>query len=200
MAITNGYVTLDEFKLRLGITSTNEDTELESKIEMASRYIDQICDRYFYQVDAIRYFTPEHWSEVTVDDLVELTDLSIDPVGLRDYSQLWNLTDYDLTPEGADTLGAPFTRVVISGAGLYTFPRTSRAVRITGTWGWPAVPAAIKEATILEATRAYKRKTSPFGTIGSAGVGGQIRSIMMTDPQVKEWTARYIRYGVEAVF
>lgn len=200
MSITNGYLTLEELKTRLELTSEDQDAVLESQIEMASRVIDHLTSRFFYQVEATRYFTPENYLVLDVGDLVSLTELAIDPYGFRDWTQIWQITDYDLEPSGNADISWPYTRIQKSPMGMYSFPKSSRSVRITGTFGWPSVPAAIKEATALEATRAFKRRTAPFGTIGSPGVGGQIRAISQQDPQVREWIAPYIRYGVEAVF
>jgi hypothetical protein len=44
-------------------------------------------------------------------------------------------------------------------------------VKVTGVWGWPAVPAAISQATILQAARHFKRYDSPLGVAGFGDFG-----------------------------
>lgn len=44
-------------------------------------------------------------------------------------------------------------------------------VQIVGTFGWSAVPAAIKQATILLAMRQFKRYDSPLGVMGFGDLG-----------------------------
>ena len=48
MAISNGYATLTEIKLFLGITDSVDDTLLEGMVEAASRSIDRMANRRFY--------------------------------------------------------------------------------------------------------------------------------------------------------
>jgi hypothetical protein len=64
-------------------------------------------------------------------------------------------------------------------------------VRVTGTFGWPSVPDAIKQATILLSIRIFKRLDSPlavagFGDLGAVRVG-------RSDPDVMAMIAPYRR-------
>jgi hypothetical protein len=56
-------------------------------------------------------------------------------------------------------------------------------LRITARWGWPALPPKIAQAALIQATRLYKRRTSPEGVAGSAEWGGVIR-LTRLDPDV----------------
>ena len=59
MAITNGYCTLAELKTYLGLSGSGQDTNLESAVDSASREIDAICGRFFFQTSSdTKYFTP----------------------------------------------------------------------------------------------------------------------------------------------
>ena len=49
MAITNGYCTLAQLKTYLGLSGSGQDDNLESAVDSASREIDAICGRFFYQ-------------------------------------------------------------------------------------------------------------------------------------------------------
>jgi len=50
-------------------------------------------------------------------------------------------------------------------------PTIVKQVKITCQWGWSTVPHAIKQATLLQATRLFKRKDSPFSTYGNPETG-----------------------------
>jgi hypothetical protein len=42
---------------------------------------------------------------------------------------------------------------------------------VTGQWGWPSVPEPIKFATIIQASRLFKRLESPLGVAGVSDIG-----------------------------
>ena len=44
-------------------------------------------------------------------------------------------------------------------------------MQVVGTFGWNAVPTAIKQATILLAMRLFKRYDSPLGVAGFSDLG-----------------------------
>jgi hypothetical protein len=44
-------------------------------------------------------------------------------------------------------------------------------VKVTGSWGWSAVPTSIKQATIIQAARIFKRNDSPLGVAGFGDFG-----------------------------
>ena len=52
MAIVNGYITLAELKTYLGLSGSAQDDNLENAIEGASREIDAICGRFFFQTSS----------------------------------------------------------------------------------------------------------------------------------------------------
>ena len=67
--------------------------------------------------------------------------------------------------------GSVWTSLVI-GSGAAVAPNASEnGVRITAKWGWPAVPAAVKLATLIQASRLYSRRVAPFGLAGNPEVG-----------------------------
>lgn len=204
MAIVNGYQTLEQMKLRLEIANDKFDSTLEAQIEVASRYIDGLCDRFFYASGATTvYFdvsNNSHSLPLTVD-LLTITELATDITGFRDYNTIWAITDYDLLPTEAPLRGRPFTEIRRTPLGFWWFPRGTRSVKLTGTFGWPAVPKPIQEACALETARLFKRKTAPFGKIGSPAVGGgmHMSSIIKIDPDIEQLIGQYIRYGAELV-
>lgn len=191
MAITNGYATLAQVKAALRITDTVDDSLLEMATESASRAIDSYCNRVFYSTGTAvtRYYIPRNSELCEIDDLVSLTSLATNPDGNFDVT--WTSTDYQLEPLNglADSQPSPYTK--IRAIGDYTFDSTDdeASVKLTGVFGYSAVPIAITQATIIQASRIFKRLDSPLGIIsgelGSMRVGSQL------DPDVRQLVESY---------
>lgn len=200
---TDSYLALEEFKIRVNITDSKWDTALESVLKAASRQIDRWTGRFFYQLGsddtpAVRYFTPYftngRWgfygTAVEPGDLVSLDSLAADDSGNATWSTLWDSSDLLLLPVNASSLDKPYTLIGVGPNTSQAFPVMRNGVKVTGVFGWPAVPDAIKEATFLQAHRLWKRQSAPFGIVGSAELG-QLRAITSTDPDVKALVGPY---------
>lgn len=196
MAITNGYCTLAEVKaaLRIPNADTVDDALLETAVESASRLVDGYANRNFYSSgSATRFFTPEDRIVCEIDDLISLTSLvvSADLDGVFD--QTWTSTDYQLEPLNgrADGLtGWPATRIRAVGDYVFGTNIGEASVRVTGTWGWSAAPIAVKQATVIQASRIFKRLDSPLGVLSSPDLG-YIRVGTRLDPDVQQLVEPY---------
>jgi hypothetical protein len=194
VAITNGYATLADVKAALRITDSIDDSLLETAVESASRLVDGFAGRNFYpNGTATRFFTPEDTILCEVDDLISLTSLvvSADLDGVFD--QTWNSTDYQLEPLNgrADGLtGWPVTRIRAVGDYVFGTNIGEASVRVTGTWGWSAAPVAVKQATIIQASRIFKRLDSPLGVLSAPDLG-YIRVGTRLDPDVQQLVEPY---------
>lgn len=62
-------------------------------------------------------------------------------------------------------------------------------MRISGVWGWPAVPDAVKAACRIQVSRVFKRADSPLGVAGF-GEFGVVR-VSRLDPDVESLLAPY---------
>src|SRR5512139_1354571 len=197
MAITNGYCTLAQFRQRFGITTNDDarDTDFELLIQAASRRIDRHCNRVFYAGTAgtVRYYTAESTERCYIDDCDTATALVTDDDGDGTYENTWAATDYVLLP--VDSLyGWPFTYIEIAEYGDYTFPRHVRnGVKLTGTFGWAAVPDEVREACLLLANRWWQRRAAPFGVAGANEFGAPVIVTKM-DPDVIDLLTSYVRY------
>jgi hypothetical protein len=177
------YATLAELKARLGIGDTVDDNMLTDALNTASREIEQHTRRIFTATTAgtARVFEATDWWQLDFGDFHDLTTLATlatDGDGNGVYETTWASTDYELNPVNGD--GYPEARPyeTIRAIGTHTFPvpASTGAVRrhlvqVTGTWGWSAVPAAIKETCLLLAAEGFKAKDSPFGVAGVADFG-----------------------------
>jgi hypothetical protein len=194
LAITNGYCSLQEIKAALRITDSIDDSLLETAVESASRLVDGFAGRNFYSNgSATRYFTPEDRIVCEIDDLISLTRLEVSADLDGVYDQVWAATDYQLEPLNgrADGLtGWPATRIRAVGDFVFGTNIGEASVKVIGTWGWTAAPVAIKQATIIQGSRIFKRLDSPLGVLSAPDLG-YIRVGTRLDPDVQQLVEPY---------
>lgn len=185
----NNYLELDALKETLSLGNESfADDDIELAIAAASRGVDKAARRRFYadeDADQVRYYSPTRPGLLIIDDLVTLTSLSIDPNGAQVFDQPWTQNlHFMLEPLNAPADGWPWTALRTPRNGAYSFPcYYERSVKITGKFGWPAVPDPIKDAATLVATRLLKRaREAPFGVV-SMGMDAAAR-IARTDPDI----------------
>lgn len=193
MAITNGYATLAEVKSALQISDSYDDTKLEVAIESASRLIDGHAQRVFYNAGtATRYYVANDTWTVNVDDLQSLTTLQTSTAANNVFDTTWSSTDYQLEPLNGYNSGltTPYTR--IRAVGNYGFPLNGgeALVKVIGVFGWSAVPTTIKQATIIQSSRIFKRLDSPLGVAGFGDLG-VVRVSSRLDPDVAQLVEPY---------
>lgn len=186
MPITNGYATLNELKASLRITDNVDDALLELAIESASREIDSSCERTFYNMGtATRYFVAQDAFYTEIDDLISITHLKTDPDGDGSYTITWSASDYQLEPLNGFVGGiiSPSTGIRAKDTYLFPLEEGEALVEVRGVWGWSATPVAVKQATIIMASRLYKRNDSPLGVAGFGDIG--VVRVAKLDPDVE---------------
>jgi hypothetical protein len=187
MAITRGYATLAQVKSALRITDAVDDTMLEMAIESASRAIDQYTNRNFYNAGtAVRYYAPSNSLNVVIDDLISITRLESMNDDEQVYDTTWDADDYQLEPLNgiADGFEQPYTNIRAIGDYVYQTLEGEATVKVTGVWGWAATPIQVTQATVIQASRIFKRLDSPLGII--SGEYGSMRVGAMLDPDVRQ--------------
>lgn len=190
MAIVNGYVTLPELKrwLRFDPEDLNvshpDDDLFESAVNGTCRWIDQRCKRHFFQIVESRDFAADDPYNLALghfNDLVSVSALTVDQDGDGIFEETWTVgTDFELRPVNvmAGAEQKPYRAVRAIGR---QFPLNALAggrverIRITGTWGWPAIPDGVITATKLQAARIVKRKEAPEGVLGLGQFGITVR-------------------------
>jgi hypothetical protein len=135
----------------------------------------------------VRYYSPQDSYLCDIDDLVSLTSLYTNSDETQSsYNIQWTSEDRQLEPLNglADGQPTPFTR--IRAIGDYTFQTLNgeASVKVTGVFGYSAVPIAITQATVIQASRIYKRLDSPLGII--SGELGTMRVGTRLDPDVAQ--------------
>lgn len=198
MAITNGYATLDEFKSWIGLAQSDvlDDLEIERAIEAASRAVDQFCDRQFWSTPGTRVFDARDPWTLLIDDATAIDEVATDDNADGVYETVWAAGDWQALPvnqAGPET--QPYRRL---RALRRTWPprqRRAGLIRVTATWGWPEVPQAVRQATLIMAARLVKRKESPEGVAGFDQFG-IVRISTRDDPDAVRLIAPYRRYPV----
>ncbi len=180
---------------------TVDDAELGLALTSASRAIDKACNRQFGNVDAVstaRTYTAR-WSPGWRRYVVEIDDIYNDDV-VTVTSSGAALTDFTLEPINAEADGIPYTMLVYGTAtgiwsDFYPFNFARNTIIVTSTrWGWAAVPSAIKNATLIQASRFFKRRDSPFGIAGSPDLGNELRLLKQLDPDVAVLVQPYYKF------
>lgn len=175
MAITNGYCTLAELKASLNITDAVDDTALEAAITAASRMIDDYTERFFYangtsQSPVTRYYTALDAYTINIDDITTVTEIATDDNFDFTYGTVFTTSDFMVEPINNPIKGYPYNRLLAIGS--YIFPyQLPQAVRVKGIWGFTAVPPEVNMATLIQSSRLFGRRQSPFGIAGSPEMG-----------------------------
>ena len=178
------YATLADVKRQLDIDDTVDDGLLELCITSASRAIDNMTERTFGQVEETRVFVPDDSFFCPIDDLYSLTTLKTADDADQEFDVTWDVKDRQLEPLNGSLNGTDWPYTGIRAVGDYLFPTvgSEATVQVTGVFGWPAVPTAIKQATILQAARYYKRSDSPMGVAGFDAMG--VVRLSNVDPDI----------------
>lgn len=197
------YVSAETLKRTLTLSGTQfADDDVDVALMAASRGLDEACGRFFGRdstVSSVRYYRPQSSDLILIDDLSTSTGVTLetDQFGENSFSRSWTLhTEFELEPLNAIADNWPYTRLVRNPwRGTLAFPYWApRSVKLTGYFGWPAIPSQIVTATSLIASRLLKRtREAPFGVLmGGLDVGAAVH-IARNDPDVVGLLAPFVR-------
>jgi hypothetical protein len=203
------YITLAEVKAARDMTPyTYADSDILRAIAAASRIIDASCGRRFYadgDATSVKYYTPDRFDTLVIDDVIAVTSVMSDSSNDGTYEYTWPTTDYSLWPLNAAADGRPYTQLVrkryapwlFPSAGLPDglFPGGDPRIKVTGQFGWPSVPDAISQATLILAARYLTRtREATFGVL--IGANADAVRISQTDPDVYSLIRPYMRVSL----
>jgi hypothetical protein len=196
LTIVNGYASLSEVKAALRITDAVDDSLLNMAVESASRLVDGHAGRRFWNAGtATKYFVAQDDYVCEVDDISSSTIVLQTSSGADGiFDTTWDIDDYQLEPLNGelDGIAWPYTSIRAIGDYLWPISGGEALVKVTGVFGWPSVPIAIKQATIIQASRIFKRLDSPLGVAGFGDLGA-IRVTRDLDPDVAQLVMPYKR-------
>jgi len=195
MAIGDSYLSFEEFRARTRSTTTGNDAAIQAVLKSASQSIEGHCGQQFNKSDedTTKIVTSRCWDLLDVPPLVSVTTVETDGNGDGTYETTWETTDFDLFPYDAADILKPYLQIRRSRAGTLRFPTGVRGVRVTGIWGWPEVPAPVKEVCFLMANRLKSLWDAPFGASGSTNpeMAG-LNMTMSITPLLKQMLAPYV--------
>jgi len=208
MPITNGYATRNQVKaaLRIGTADTLDDDLIDNCVGAASRLIDGYCNRRFWQTGTAeaRIFQAEDSFYCSIDDIAG-TALTLKSSTQADgtFDLTWSRSDYQLEPLNGNLDGLTWSYDKIRAVGDYLFPTVNAnygeqaLVQVTAVFGWPAIPEPVTQATIIQASRIFKRYDSPLGVAGFGDLGA-IRVSRFLDPDMAQLVEPYRRMRIFA--
>jgi hypothetical protein len=161
------YATAEQLAAHLnlgGDPSSSEQEALDRAVVVASSAVDEYTNRRFIVASTAtaKLFRSERIDTVLIDDATTVT--LVEESSDRQSWATRSATDWWTEPLNAADDGKPITKVCA------TF-RFAAWVRVTGTWGWAAVPEDVVAATLIKAAKVYRRKDSPEGMEGLDGFG-----------------------------
>ena len=208
MTINNGYATRNQVKaaLRIGTADTIDDDLIDNCVGAASRLIDGYCNRRFWQTGTAeaRVYQAEDSFYCSIDDIAG-TALTLKTSTQADgtFDLTWSRSDYQLEPLNGNLDGLTWSYDKIRAVGDYLFPTVNAnygdqaLVQVTAIFGWPSVPEPVTQATIIQASRIFKRYDSPRGVAGFGDLGA-IRVSRFLDPDMAQLVEPYRRMRIFA--
>lgn len=176
-------VSLIDFKEAITVADTVDDADLQRALDAASEWIETYCGRTFEPVATVeeaREFVAAAEDRLDVPDVASVSQVAIDSRGDGTYAELLAAGTYVLYPLEPDV--GNYTEIRLRPYATIGFI-PGYQVRVTGLFGFGAVPAAVEQACILLANRYFHRLASPFGVL-ETGQFGQFGTVPEQDPDV----------------
>lgn len=198
MALSDPYVIAAEYRAAIKPDADGaSDAAILIDLKAISRHLERKLGRFFNKdvADVTRVYIPQIDSpRLWIDDLsVAPTSIKVDRDCDGSFADETALvaTDYDLYPlnAGFQPEPEPYTAIILTTWGtLNTFSTTSR-VQVIGKFGWPAVPEAIRGATV-QLTALYRLET-PRATRRIPEMGDAIESSPDAQRIIRDLYMRY---------
>jgi len=194
-------------------TGAGDDAVLTALATAASRAVDNFCNRpdgFVALTEATaRVYAGEGKSWQTIDECTSVTEVAVkDSTTDDDYTD-WTTADwiaFSGDPEHPEFNRLPYTALMVGYDGDYAHFLNGRrgkhsvpTMQITAKWGYATdVPTPIKQATIITASRWYKRGEGGWSDVLASGELGMLLYQKMLDPDVKLIlvAGRYVRPAV----
>lgn len=167
------YASDDQLVARYPSLTGKDADERDAVLEEASRWIDARCHRRFWLDDTAttRVFKATHrylldlgkFEIGSADDVVVKVD-----DGSGTFATTLPSSDYVLEPVNATVEARPFTQIrLLVGCWPLVYSEQGRQelVQVTAKYGWPAVPASVREACLILANEEFE---NPGGLAGES--------------------------------
>lgn len=189
------YVSREELKKTLNLTGTTyTDQDIDLARTAATTAINVNCGRTFTlgSPGESRTYRPVSDQYLLIDDVVSVSAVTVGTTSLT------VTTDYVLEPVRVARPGPPYDVLrspptILTGLGTWGQAHSWGTVTVTGQYGWPSVPAPIKQATMILASRYLQRSRSAPFAILTFGDGGEAARLTRSDPDVAMLLGPYTR-------
>lgn len=194
------YATLADLRSWLSIDDSWDDGTLSATLSAAESAVEAHCGQLFTSVTATRLFVPDDELLLFLNQSPIATaagmSISMDVDNNGSYETSVPSTDWLLEPINGlgptGETGWPYTRIRLINGRTWTASDWGRpTVQITAQWGWPTVPEAVRQATLIGAAWLWSQKASPTGVQMTEFGPMTIRSM----PQAERLLAPYRRGG-----
>ena len=194
MAWAPDYLTTADLKAYVRITDTVDDAQIALAVTAASRAVDRATNRQFGLVaaPAARKYTAR-WDKEICRYVVDIDDL-MTVVGLTVTGENGAIDAFDKQPGNAEFKSFPWTRFVVKPESTTLPTLKEDGVTVTARYGWTAVPVAVQQATLLQASRFFTRRQAPYGVAGSPELGSELRLLARVDADVEVVLGPYRRW------
>lgn len=201
------YCTLADVRSWLGIYDPADDPELTLALAAAEESVGIWCGYDFdlaaqpstrIFAPASRYLLDLSAAGYTIGNTAGL-GIAVDDDDDGTYELVWTAADWQTEPLNATGPGGvtwPVTHLRAVGDHRFPVGGSGRArVQVTARWGWPAVPASVKTATMMLAASWHQRRAT---VTGRSGFDGYFSAAIRDDPTIQDLLAPY-RAGVPMV-
>lgn len=174
-------LTLSDIRPWLGIADSADDVQLELARQSAEEAVRSYCG-FQFGLDANATAKVFAARSGTILDLAEVgytvgsttgVAVATDDNDDGTYETVWASSDWQVEPlNGTGPGGATWPGLELRAVGDRRFPTggSGRArVQVTARWGWPAVPARVKTATIMVCVAWHQRRMTMTGRSGFDG-------------------------------
>jgi hypothetical protein len=190
------YANVDDLRAYLSMQEDDRFNDLlEQALDSVSREIEQYCNRQFNKTAAAtpRIFRVLAPPFVIVDDFHTTAGLVIESG--TGFGTVWGASDYELQPLNGVVNGQPgwpYNKIVPL---TYPLVRGDR-IRVTVPWGWDAVPAPVKQSSLIMAGATFQIKDAPFGVAGSDQWGSiRVKDNAMAQTKLNRYVVDRILVG-----
>jgi hypothetical protein len=203
------YATPIELRLHLDSWDDKWEPVIQYCLDSAADLIDKTCNRgvsfVAAQTATTRQFVGSDTGSIFISDCMAVTQVETRSSASDAYAALtagtWLAFSGD--PRYPDFNQTPYNGVMLLSGGIFTRETYDRialpTVRITARWGYAdTVPPVIRQATIIQATRYFKRGQGAYADTLSTGDFSQLQYRKQLDPDVKAilTSARLIRPAI----
>lgn len=162
MSHDDPYAEVEDYAARFSDAGADDQYRLREELLAVSRYIDSKTRQFFWSEAQTRVYFAQFTSPVlSIDNVSAVTSVIIDTGGDAAFLET-PTTAYDLARYGnlnAALEGKPYNEIRLRSSAF----SANQRVQVIGTFGWLAVPEAVKRATI-ELTGIF-RIESPRATV-----------------------------------